>query len=38
MAEMDMTRLGTWERIMLRRIYGARNMQNMNLSGIEGAI
>jgi len=22
MAEMDMTRLGTWERIILRRIYG----------------
>ena len=31
MTEMNMKRMGTWERKILRRIYGrARNMQNKN--------
>jgi hypothetical protein len=31
MTEMDMKRMGTWERTILRRIYGrTRNMENKN--------
>ena len=34
-----MKRMGTWERKILRRIYGrARHMENTNQSGNKGAI
>lgn len=33
-SEMDVTRLGKWERKMLRRIHRARNMESENLSGM----
>jgi hypothetical protein len=42
LSEMDVKRLGTWERKILRKDLwtadGARNMENKNRSGIERAI